>query len=132
MKRRGPRFSPSPKQVREAYADAVNPDLAVQPVMRLSEMSPEKIAELEKLYGAKVAPRAAPVPRPPPEKVKFPHVEGEKTDYHPKCPNKSCDAFLKLRAGKFGLFYGCQRYPNCKTTWAAYDDGRTKGEPKIR
>lgn len=126
------RFAPSPKQVREAYADAVDPNKVVRPVTRLSEMSPEKIAELEKQYGAKVVARPVPLQRPSPEKVKFPYVDGEPTDYHPKCPNRSCDAFLKLRSGKFGLFYGCSRYPNCKTTWAAFDDGRTKGEPKIK
>jgi DNA topoisomerase-1 len=32
---------------------------------------------------------------------------------HP-CPN--CGAPMELREGKFGRFYGCSRYPECKTT----------------
>lgn len=135
MTRRGQRFAPSPTMVREAYAKAINPDEAARPVERLRDMSPEKIAELEKLYGAKVVPRA---PRPRTrllEEVTL--LDRKMTDYHPKCPNKNCDHHMKLREAKkskYGpsVFYGCEGYPTCKTTWSTYDDGRPRGEPSIK
>jgi hypothetical protein len=130
-----PRFVPSTKQVREAYADAVDPEKVVKPVTRLSQMSPEKIAELEKLYGAKVIAKPVPLTRPPPEKVKL--LDTEMTDFHPKCPNPNCDHHMKLRESKFSkygpsAFYGCMGYPSCKTTWGCYGDGRPKGEPRVK
>lgn len=130
MKRRGQRFAPSPTMVREAYADAVNPDKTVQPVLRLRDMTPEQKAALEAQYGAKISDKPARVShRPPAEKRTF---DGkEVTDLHPKCPNKDCDHFLMLRKGKFGIFYGCMNYPTCKTLWPADDTGHPKGEPKI-
>lgn len=30
------------------------------------------------------------------------------------CP--SCDSRMKLRKGKYGPFYGCSNYPQCKQT----------------
>lgn len=93
-------------------------------------MSPEKIAELEALYGAKVVPRAVPLTRPPPEKRTI--GEREYTDFHPKCPNQNCDHYMVLRQGKYGAFYGCKGYPRCKTLWSVYEDGRPRGEPKIQ
>lgn len=97
-------------------------------------MSPEQVAELEKKYGAKV------VPRPPPERRPTEQVmllDVERTDYHPKCPNKNCGHYMTLRESRFGkygpsVFYGCGGYPVCKTTWSCYDDGRMKGEPRIK
>jgi ssDNA-binding Zn-finger/Zn-ribbon topoisomerase 1 len=44
-----------------------------------------------------------------------------------KCPE--CGAMLKLRNSKHGLFYGCEKYPACKSSHGAYDDGRPKGTP---
>lgn len=132
---RGQRFAPSPKQVRESYAKAVDPNEAVKPVTRLRDMSPEKIAELEKLYGAKVIARPAALRRPAPEQVTLGGKEW--TDFHPECPNKNCGHFMKLRESKFskygpGVFYGCGGYPTCKTTWTVYPDGRPFGEPKVK
>ena len=43
------------------------------------------------------------------------------------CPE--CGAMLKLRNGKHGLFYGCEKYPKCKASHGAYPDGRPKGTP---
>lgn len=54
---RRPKFSPSPKMVRERYADAIDPTKAPSRVKRLKDMSPEQRAEMEKLYGT---------PKPPP------------------------------------------------------------------
>ena len=135
MKHHGPRLAPSPKQVRQAYADAVDPEKVVKPVTRLSQMSPEKIAELEKQYGAKVIARPVALTRPPPEQVKL--LDVEMTDFHPKCPNPNCDHHMKLRESKFSkygpsAFYGCMGYPSCKTTWGCYGDGRPKGEPRVK
>jgi hypothetical protein len=31
-----------------------------------------------------------------------------------KCPTEGCDGDLVKRNGKFGVFYGCSNYPNCK------------------
>ena len=120
---------------REKYASAVDPNTIVKPVTRLRDMSPEKIAELEKLYGAKVIAKPVVLERPPPEQAMV--LDVEMTDYHPKCPNPSCDHYMSLRASKFSkygpsAFYGCKGYPSCKTTWGCYGDGRTKGEPKIK
>lgn len=125
----------SAKRVQERYAKAVNPNEVVGPVTRLRDMSPEKIAELEKLYGAKIDAKPVVLARPPPEQVTVNEVE--MTDYHPKCPNPSCDHFMKLRASKFSKygpssFYGCKGWPTCKTTWGCYGDGRPKGEPKVK
>jgi len=43
------------------------------------------------------------------------------------CPE--CGAGMKLRNSKHGLFYGCEKYPACKTSHGAYNDGRPKGTP---
>ncbi len=43
------------------------------------------------------------------------------------CPE--CGATMKLRNSKFGLFYGCERYPACDSKHGAYNDGRPKGTP---
>jgi ssDNA-binding Zn-finger/Zn-ribbon topoisomerase 1 len=43
------------------------------------------------------------------------------------CPE--CKSSMKLRRSKHGLFYGCVRYPACKTTHGAHNDGRPKGIP---
>lgn len=45
----------------------------------------------------------------------------------PVCPR--CDVLLRLQPGRFGRFYGCPRYPACRCTCAAWDDGAPKGEP---
>lgn len=43
------------------------------------------------------------------------------------CPE--CGAGMKLRNSKHGLFYGCEKYPACKASHGAYNDGRPKGTP---
>lgn len=127
MKR--PKQAPSVQHVRQRYSDAVDPSKAVAPVTNLRDMSPEKVAELEKLYGARIIPRAGAPSRPAPEKRVF---DGrEYMDLHPKCPNHACDSFMTLRQGKFGPFYGCMSFPRCRTVWSADDAGRLRGEPKI-
>jgi hypothetical protein len=117
------------------HAKAVDPVEVVKPVTRLRDMSPEKIAELEKLYGAKVIAKPVALTRPPPEQVTI--LDVEMTDFHPKCPNPNCDQHMNLRASKFSkygpsAFYGCTGYPTCKTTWGCYGDGKPKGEPKVK
>jgi ssDNA-binding Zn-finger/Zn-ribbon topoisomerase 1 len=34
---------------------------------------------------------------------------------------KSCGCVMKRREGKFGPFYGCTGYPNCKSTRSVKD-----------
>jgi len=41
-------------------------------------------------------------------------AEGEGEGPRRTCPN--CGAAMELREGRFGRFYGCSRYPECKTT----------------
>lgn len=43
------------------------------------------------------------------------------------CPE--CGAGMRLRNSKHGLFYGCVKYPECKASHGAYNDGRPKGTP---
>jgi ssDNA-binding Zn-finger/Zn-ribbon topoisomerase 1 len=43
------------------------------------------------------------------------------------CPD--CKGTMYLKNGKFGLYYGCENYPNCKATHGARKDGRPLGVP---
>jgi len=36
---------------------------------------------------------------------------------------------MELRPSRFGLFYGCTRFPACKATHGAHADGRPLGIP---
>ena len=45
----------------------------------------------------------------------------------PSCAD--CGASMQLRRSRFGLFYGCDRYPLCKGTHGAHPDGRPLGVP---
>jgi ssDNA-binding Zn-finger/Zn-ribbon topoisomerase 1 len=36
---------------------------------------------------------------------------------------------MRLIKGKYGLFYGCTKWPNCSGTHKAHPDGRPCGEP---
>jgi ssDNA-binding Zn-finger/Zn-ribbon topoisomerase 1 len=36
---------------------------------------------------------------------------------------------MVLRNSKFGLFYGCTKYPNCKSTHGAHRNGDPLGKP---
>lgn len=45
---------------------------------------------------------------------------------HP-CPE--CGEPMVLRNSKFGLFYGCSAFPQCRATHGAYPDGRPLGTP---
>lgn len=44
-----------------------------------------------------------------------------------QCPE--CDESMILRDSRFGLFYGCSTYPDCKGTHGAHPDGRPLGKP---
>lgn len=46
------------------------------------------------------------------------------------CPAEGCDGSLRRRPGKFGAFWGCTNYPDCKETRP--DAGGKPGEPKAR
>ena len=39
---------------------------------------------------------------------------GEDSNGNKICPR--CGGFLKIRSGRYGLFYGCSNYPNCRYT----------------
>jgi ssDNA-binding Zn-finger/Zn-ribbon topoisomerase 1 len=43
------------------------------------------------------------------------------------CPE--CGGGMRLKNSKHGLFYGCEKYPACKASHGALDDGRPKGTP---
>jgi len=36
---------------------------------------------------------------------------------------------MRLRNSRYGLFYGCQRFPACKATHGAHPDGKPLGVP---
>ena len=43
------------------------------------------------------------------------------------CPE--CGAKMLLKPSRFGLFWGCENYPSCKTTHGAHPDGTPLGIP---
>jgi ssDNA-binding Zn-finger/Zn-ribbon topoisomerase 1 len=43
------------------------------------------------------------------------------------CPD--CKAPLRLKTGHHGLFYGCQRFPDCNTTHGAHNATWRVGQP---
>jgi hypothetical protein len=45
----------------------------------------------------------------------------------PACPD--CGAETRLRSGRYGQFFGCTRYPDCKGLQAANHDGEPVGTP---
>jgi hypothetical protein len=45
---------------------------------------------------------------------------------HP-CPE--CDGEMVLRNSRYGLFYGCTKFPNCRAAHGAHPDGRPLGVP---
>ena len=45
----------------------------------------------------------------------------------PECPN--CQTKMVLRRSRYGLFYGCQRYPVCQGTHGAHPNGKPLGTP---
>ena len=52
---------------------------------------------------------AAPAARPAPEKKTAPEVVSDE-----KCPN--CGSEMVLKKGRYGTFFACRNYPECKTT----------------
>jgi len=50
-------------------------------------------------------------------------VPEEKLD----CPE--CTAPMQRRPSKFGLFYGCTRFPECRGTHGCHPDGKPLGTP---
>jgi ssDNA-binding Zn-finger/Zn-ribbon topoisomerase 1 len=45
------------------------------------------------------------------------------------CPEANCGAPMELRKSRFGFFYGCTRYPDCRGTHGAKSDGSPLGIP---
>jgi ssDNA-binding Zn-finger/Zn-ribbon topoisomerase 1 len=43
-----------------------------------------------------------------------------------------CGAPMELRNSRFGKFYGCSTYPECKGTHGAHPDGKPLGVPANR
>jgi hypothetical protein len=43
------------------------------------------------------------------------------------CPD--CGSDMQLRDSRFGPFYGCVKFPKCKATHGAHEDGRPLGIP---
>lgn len=46
---------------------------------------------------------------------------------HLTCPE--CGSAMELRPSRYGKFYGCVRYPNCKATHGAHPNGSPLGTP---
>lgn len=57
----------------------------------------------------------------------MPGLQGERRDL--ACPEPGCGGRLVLRPSKYGLFYGCERFPRCKAAHGAHPDGRPLGIP---
>jgi len=51
----------------------------------------------------------------------------EYAEHDLKCPE--CSAPMRLRPSKYGLFYGCSRYPLCSSAHGAHPDGSPLGIP---
>lgn len=47
----------------------------------------------------------------------------------PPLPCPECGDWLHLKASRFGLFYGCSRFPACRATHGAHPDGNPLGVP---
>lgn len=45
------------------------------------------------------------------------------------CPEPGCGSKLRLRPSRFGLFYGCERFPACRSTHGAHPNGKPLGVP---
>jgi ssDNA-binding Zn-finger/Zn-ribbon topoisomerase 1 len=43
------------------------------------------------------------------------------------CPE--CGSAMILRKSRYGLFYGCSAFPNCRSTHGAHPDGAPLGHP---
>lgn len=50
--------------------------------------------------------------------------------YLVKCPE--CGEVMVLKRSKFGLFYGCQKWPRCDGIQPAYPSGRPMGTNQVR
>ena len=48
------------------------------------------------------------------------------------CPESGCDGTMRLRPSRYGLFYGCTRFPRCKASHGAHPDGRPLGVPATK
>lgn len=44
-------------------------------------------------------------------------------------PCGDCGSPMELRASRYGRFYGCTRYPECRGTHGAHPDGSPLGQP---
>ena len=42
---------------------------------------------------------------------------------------QNLQTIMVLRNSKYGLFYGCSTYPNCKASHGAHKDGKPLGTP---
>jgi ssDNA-binding Zn-finger/Zn-ribbon topoisomerase 1 len=53
----------------------------------------------------------------------------QRVPIQPPIPCPECGGSLILRPSRFGLFYGCQNYPECRATHGAHPYGRPLGTP---
>lgn len=51
------------------------------------------------------------------------------TEHDLNCPEPGCGARMVLRPSRFGLFYGCSKFPSCKGAHGAHSDGSPLGHP---
>ena len=98
---------------REQQADAAR---------ELSERLTDAVARLEQLQ--QIAQRPPALPEPAPEPVKIPAQTASESVDAPAFPCKriGCRGQLERKAGKYGPFLGCNRFPRCHYTERLSDD----------
>lgn len=58
-------------------------------------------------------------------------IDGAKyVEHQLSCPE--CSAPLRLRASKYGVFYGCSTFPKCRSAHGAHPNGEPLGIPATR
>lgn len=45
----------------------------------------------------------------------------------PTLPCSECSGSMTLRNSRYGFFYGCSRFPDCRATHGAHPDGQPLG-----
>lgn len=57
----------------------------------------------------------------------LPEEELARAECRVMCPD--CGSRMRLRNSRYGLFYGCTRFPACKATHGAHPNGKPLGVP---
>ena len=85
----------------------------------IKRLSNEKCISSEQLIKIKSLIENAEITDKKSRKEHIQNILQKESEYHIKTANlicPKCGGELKLRSGKYGKFYGCVNYPNCKFT----------------